>query len=28
VDTLVTDNELTKEFETELTTADVRVVKA
>jgi len=28
VDALVTDNELTKEFETELTTAEVRVVKA
>ncbi|MDF7799885.1 DeoR/GlpR family DNA-binding transcription regulator [Pontiellaceae bacterium B1224] len=28
IDTLVTDNELTQEFETELTTADVRVVKA
>ena len=28
IDTLVTDNELTQEFETELTTAGVRVVKA
>ena len=28
VDALVTDNELTKEFETELTNADVRIVKA
>lgn len=28
VDALVTDNELTKEFETELTAAEVRVVKA
>ncbi|MDF7826740.1 DeoR/GlpR family DNA-binding transcription regulator [Pontiellaceae bacterium B12227] len=28
IDTLVTDNDLTKEFETELTTAGVRVVKA
>ena len=28
VDALVTDNELIKEFETELTNADVRIVKA
>lgn len=28
VDALVTDNELTREFETELTNADVRIVKA